>query len=126
MDDLVAEWIKFSDLDLSAAEHLYKTMRPQPLEIICYHCQQSAEKALKAYWIFSGEKPPKTHDLKQLLEFCESNDNEFTTISIACIRLTDYGIQPRYPLEMEVTDGNTFLALQDSKKINEFVKEKMK
>ena len=33
---------------LGVARHLYETYRPQPLEIICYHCQQAAEKAIKA------------------------------------------------------------------------------
>lgn len=31
--------------DLEAAKFL-TNMHPQPLEIICYHCQQSAEKIL--------------------------------------------------------------------------------
>ena len=33
-----------------------------------YHCQQAAEKALKALCCFHGVKPPKTHDLVTLLE----------------------------------------------------------
>ena len=119
------EWIRFSDMDLMTAKHLHETLHPQPLEIICYHCQQSAEKALKAFWIYSGVRPQKTHDLKQLCEFCENIDNSFTEIMLACIRLTDYGIQPRYPMEIEITDDDTLLALQDGEKINEFIKGKL-
>ena len=49
MDRLaVDEWIAYSDMDIASAKHLC-SMKPQPLEIICYLCQQSAEKALKAY-----------------------------------------------------------------------------
>ena len=54
MDNLmleVNEWIIFSDRDLKTARHIYDTMQPVPLEIVCYHCQQSAEKALKAFLI---------------------------------------------------------------------------
>jgi len=40
------EWFDIAETDLSSAHHLI-TMRPRPIEIICYHCQQSAEKYLK-------------------------------------------------------------------------------
>ena len=64
---IVAEWIKFSDRDYDTAKHLYKNMHPAPLEIVCYHCQQATEKALKAFLIFSDVKPEKTHNLIELL-----------------------------------------------------------
>lgn len=35
-------------IDLRVAKHLEETYRPKPLEIICYLCQQAAEKAIKA------------------------------------------------------------------------------
>jgi len=38
-------------MDLNTAEYL-KNMKPLPIEIICYHCQQSAEKYLKGYLVF--------------------------------------------------------------------------
>ena len=33
--------------DLGVAKHLNSQYHPKPLEIICYHCQLSAEKAIK-------------------------------------------------------------------------------
>ncbi len=49
------EWYKFADMDLAAAEFL-KTMVPTtPIEIICYHCQQAAEKYLKGFLASCGE-----------------------------------------------------------------------
>ena len=124
MDDLVAEWIKFSDIDLATAKHLYETMRPIPLEIICYHCQQSAEKILKAFLIYSGVKPARTHDLEPLRKECVKIDKTFNEITEKCARLSDYSSQPRYPMEIVITDEDTRLALQDSKEISEFVKGK--
>ena len=44
----VKEWLDFAKMDLDAAKHLNDTFYPKPLHIICYHCQQSVEKALKA------------------------------------------------------------------------------
>ena len=60
-----SEWLDFAYMDLSAAEHLL-TMRPLPVEIICYHCEQAAEKFLKATLVQFDREPPKTHDLIQL------------------------------------------------------------
>ena len=57
-----SEWLDFAYMDLSAAEHLL-TMRPLPVEIICYHCEQAAEKFLKATLVQFDREPPKTHDL---------------------------------------------------------------
>jgi len=126
MDDLVAEWIKFSETDLAAAKHLYDSMRPKPLEIICYHCQQSAEKVLKGFLIYSGVKPTKTHDLEFLRNECEQIDNSFVEIANNCANLNDYSSQPRYPMEIEINDADSASALEDSEKIIKFIKEKIK
>ena len=38
-----SEWLDLAEMDLGAAEYLLG-MRPVPVEIICYHCEQAAEK----------------------------------------------------------------------------------
>lgn len=91
------EWVKFLEMDLTTAEHLHKTMHPEPLEIVCYHCQQSAEKMLKAFLVFSGISPPRIHNLEELLGKCYKIDGTFSVIEKKCIRLSDYSSQPRYP-----------------------------
>ena len=50
------EWFSFAKTDLDVAKHLYDTFYPKPLEIICYHCQQSAEKSVKAIIAFLGSQ----------------------------------------------------------------------
>ena len=40
-----SEWFELADMDFSAAEYLLG-MRPLPVEIICYHCEQAVEKLL--------------------------------------------------------------------------------
>jgi len=42
-------------MDLKTAEYL-KEMKPLPIEIICYHSQQSAEKNILKDILFSAEK----------------------------------------------------------------------
>ena len=64
VDKNAYSWFQFGDMDLDTSE-LLLTMRPQHYEIICYHCQQSAEKYFKGFLIFNGiDAPPKIHDLK--------------------------------------------------------------
>jgi hypothetical protein len=45
------QWIEIADSDLDAANHLAKNMRPAPYEIVCFHCQQAAEKYLKWFLV---------------------------------------------------------------------------
>ena len=42
------EWLVFAETDYGVAARLFEVYRPLPLEIICFHCQQAAEKAVKA------------------------------------------------------------------------------
>jgi len=81
--ELAQEWFKVAEMDLSSAAYLY-SMRPIPIEIICYHCQQSAEKFLKGYLAFCGEPIRKTHDLVQLNKLCQMQDGEFSKIENEC------------------------------------------
>lgn len=59
------EWYNMAAMDLGVARHLDVTYHPKPLEIICYHCQQAAEKAIKALIVYYGAEGgmPKLHDL---------------------------------------------------------------
>ena len=91
------QWIAFADRDLALAEHTAKTMWPTPHEIVCYHCQQFAEKYLKAFLVSQGQEPPYIHDLAKLVALCEAANPDFGQIKQQCIILTEYGVQPRYP-----------------------------
>ena len=72
----VKEWLKYANNDLEAANHLL-TLYPLKLEIISYLCQQSAEKMLKAFWLFCDVFPPKKHDLELLRKKCEEFEPSF-------------------------------------------------
>ncbi|MDD2401361.1 MAG: HEPN domain-containing protein [Clostridia bacterium] len=60
-------------------------MFPIPLEIICYHCQQSAEKYLKGYIALNEGSIVKTYDLTMLNKICIQYDCEFRKIEEDCI-----------------------------------------
>ena len=117
--EFVTEWFKYADMDLKTSEHLL-SMRPKPLEIICYHCQQSAEKYLKGFLISSGiTEPPKIHNLDTLCLMCMEYDPRFREIKKACSVLTQYGTQPRYPNEIEVLENDVQNALEYTRQIRD-------
>lgn len=91
------EWLDFAAMDLESAQFLLD-MRPVPVEIICYHCEQAAEKLLKAVLVAADIEPPKTHDLIQLCKKCAEIDSAYEALADACIELSPYGVQVRYPL----------------------------
>lgn len=114
------EWQRLAAMDLSTAEYL-KNMKPIPIEIICYHCQQSAEKYLKGYLVFCGMAPPKMHDLDELCKLCLKFSDSFKSIADQCSDLTAYSVQPRYPMELTLEEEDMQQALDSAKTIKDFV-----
>jgi len=119
-DEYALNWFRFAERDLASANHLL-TLYPQPYEIICYLCEQSAEKYLKGYLIHKGaDQPPRTHELDRLCELCGTYDSRFSEIKKACDVLADYGVQPRYPHEMEIHEHHVAKALEYAKQVQSF------
>ena len=121
----VKQWIKLADNDLALAEHTAKTMRPIPYEIVCFHCQQFAEKYLKAFLVSKGKEPPYIHDLLKLVSLCEIENSNFMQIKQKCIILTQYGVQPRYPGNMQIIEEDMIRSLQLAADIKTFILEKL-
>jgi len=61
------EWIKKAEGDFLAAQALARRRKIPLHDQVCFHCQQSAEKDLKARLEEAHIFSPKTHDLKKLL-----------------------------------------------------------
>lgn len=118
---LSREWLDIASMDLSSAEYLMN-MRPVPIEIICYHCEQAAEKLLKGVLVFYDMEPPKTHDLLQLCKLCEQKSAGFAELVDACAELSPYGVQIRYPAHIDLDEHDMHCALRECRKINEFVR----
>ena len=60
----------FAEGDCEAAHYLNEGFfHPKSLEIICYHCSQAAEKAVKAVYVDLGSPGgmPKKHDIGFIL-----------------------------------------------------------
>ncbi len=123
MTSTVKEWYDLAVTDLGVAKHLYETYYPKPLEIICYHCQQSAEKAIKAVIIHFGAQGgmPKLHDMSFLLNQIKnmvSIDDKFYDYADT---LTPYGVSVRYPNELFLEERNAKEAIQYADEILQWV-----
>lgn len=81
--------------DLRAARLLLATGEDDLLDIICFHAQQCAEKAVKALLTYHGVDPPHTHDLDTLLRAAP----EATGVGVGVADLVDldpYAVELRY------------------------------
>jgi HEPN domain-containing protein len=96
-DDLkryVQQWIGKADEDRLVVHQLLEA-DSIARGTMGFHCQQATEKYLKAYLIFNGIEPERTHNLEFLLQRCAAIDTSFSEIDL--LNLTDYGIEVRYP-----------------------------
>lgn len=118
------EWLDFAAMDLESAQFLLD-MRPVPVEIICYHCEQAAEKLLKAVLVAADIEPPKTHDLIQLCKKCAELDSAYEVLADACIELSPYGVQVRYPSNLDLNEDDMQYALTMCRRIDKVVREKL-
>ncbi len=109
-----------AEMDLASAEHLLN-MHPTPMEVVCYHCQQSAEKYLKGYLVLRGKNPPRTHDLDELCKLCLETHNGFGEIADQCSDLTAYGVQTRYPMGLTLEERDTSQALSSARQIRDCI-----
>lgn len=121
----VQEWFKYAKFDFDTVNHLYKYMRPQPLEIICYHSQQAAEKLLKALLTAKDISFNKSHDLTYLFDLYGDTSTESSKIYEACARLTPYGVSVRYPGGKNIVENDTKIAIQDMNIVKNWVSKEI-
>lgn len=92
----VTSWLVKANHDLQAADRLLVGSHPLT-DIASFHCQQAAEKAIKAYLTLHDTIFPKTHSLVALIALCLKLDDEFEALRVAATTLTPYAVASRYP-----------------------------
>ena len=120
-EEILQQWLHRGEEELESAEYLSTKHHPTPDETICYLCQQSAEKYLKAFIFYNDVEPDKTHDLKLLLEVCKNYNAEFSKLISNAYILTRYAVLPRYPNELAITKEDMKNAIANAKAVQEFV-----
>lgn len=121
----VRKWIRFAFEDYDSALTLANKQRPN-IQIACYHCQQSAEKILKAYILAKGSTFKNTHDLGFLNVQCQQHDLDFRKFDKICTTLKAYTVAGRYPQSIDLTEHHMARALKDAEELLVFTKAKLK
>lgn len=85
-------WLRFAKEDLRMAE---LAMKDELWNQVCFHSQQSIEKALKSLFAGRNEVPPRSHKLADLL--AGLSDDMFAGIDGDIVLLDRFYIPTRYP-----------------------------
>ena len=93
---IVNEWFRKADADIAVAERLLSD-ETAFLNAITFHCQQAAEKYLKALLTWWETEFPKTHELARLIKLIETHDARLAISLLDVTVLTPYGVELRYP-----------------------------
>ena len=93
------EWIKKAEADYQLAVALSRRRKVTFHDHGCFHCQQSAEKYLKARLEEAGIMSPKTHDLKKLLQLLLPAEPLWPALLHSTLSLSQYAVDFRYPGE---------------------------
>lgn len=123
MYNYMKQWFDLAEGDYLSARHLL-TLYPHKLEVICYLCEQTAEKMLKGFLVPYQDEIPRTHDLMYLCRMCKEQDVSFDKIMDECARLMPYGVQVRYPNNTELYEEDMQQALKDAERILNAIKAK--
>lgn len=92
----VQDWLTKAYIDLDAARFMAAGER-HLREVAVYHCQQAAEKAVKAYLFSRDYRFDRTHDIEILVNAAIPLDARFAKYLSAAKRLTPYSVVYRYP-----------------------------
>ena len=106
MDDtrkaLLHSWLTKAASDLRGARIL-SSADDAPLDTAIYHCQQTAEKAVKAFLVFKETPPEKTHDIRKLTLAAAAHEPSFLELLDMAAALTPYAWEFRYPDDLAET-----------------------
>jgi len=94
--ELARQWLAKARSDLLNADNNLRA-EEVPFDTVCFHCQQAAEKMLKAWLVAQGQNYPMTHDLLALLERILPLSPEAEPLRSRLALLMPYAVEIRYP-----------------------------
>lgn len=106
-----ASWLRHARSDIAIAR---AAAGPDVLpETRCFHAQQAAEKCIKAVLVAQGLIPPRTHNLRSLLDRLPDSILVPEDVAFAA-GLTDYAVMARYPGDWEEVTSDEVQAALDA------------
>ncbi|MBL0061874.1 MAG: HEPN domain-containing protein [bacterium] len=121
--DLVNGMLRKAESDLTTAKLCLDS--GQSLDASCFHSQQAAERALKAFLVSRSVDAPRIHNIEKLAGLCESEDSVFGTIREDASRLTPYAVELRYDEEFWPSFESAHSAYDKAVSIVELVKSRI-
>jgi HEPN domain-containing protein len=125
MQELTREWVDKAEKDLYSADLLLHAGEFPVPDYACFHCQECAEKYLKAYLQEHTVEFERKHDLIPLLNLCMSLDKEFQTLEDDLYTLDRYAVIVRYP-GIVIKADTAEDALKAADRVRKFVRRKLK
>jgi HEPN domain-containing protein len=115
-----AKWVRKAEADLVGAQKLAQQKEPLH-DLVCFHCQQSAEKYLKALLQESGLSVPRIHDLGALLLLLLPHVATLLSLRRRLISLNKYSVEVRYP-DKSASKREAVAAVRNAEKIRRAVR----
>lgn len=125
MREVTKEWIFKAEGDYRSADVLLHQIEIPEIDTACFHCQQCAEKYVKAFLTERDIDFPRHHDLVRLLGLCLTVDAGFEKIRDPLRKLENYGVIIRYP-GLTVPLEMAHEAFENANQVRKFVKRKLK
>lgn len=95
--DLARAWFRKGDSDFENAQLCFSAGKS--LDTACFHCQQAAEKWIKAFLIARQIQFPFSHDLLRLLDVCGTALPDLQSLQKCAAQLNPYAVVLRYDSE---------------------------
>lgn len=121
---VVEEWVERAEGDYYDALQILRRRKHQNPPSVCFHCQQSTEKYLKAFLLKTRGGFQHTHKLEELNQQCAEEDGTFLMIHDLVEPLTKYAISGRYP-DSSITMDEARQAVARLKQIRKFILPKL-
>jgi len=97
--DEVKLWIKRAEHDFKDATVFLRRQESFARKMVCFHCQQTAEKYLKAFLVLHATAFPKVHDLRRLLRLCMKFEPTLESYSDSFEILRPYSVHFEEPID---------------------------
>lgn len=123
----IDDWLARAHEDLRIIDNILAAGEQAGWTGVCFHGQQLAEKYLKILFIRRHVRPPRTHDLAELIQELGQLGYDLPEFAAECELLEPYAIDVRYPENVPIPNETTGrAALAATRAIVDAVKERMK
>jgi HEPN domain-containing protein len=124
MRTLTSEWVEKAENDFAVADLVLHGRTPPIPDAACFHCQQVAEKYLKAFLQERAVEFPRQHNLIPLMELCMAVDPSFQSLLPDLESLESFAVAIRYP-GATVSPAQAVLVFEAARRVRGFIQRKL-